>query len=149
MVDRLLALAVLAASGVYLANAWPLPMGTAARPGAGFFPLGVGAFGAGVSLIWVVSAFRQRAAAGPSGPSALGEGGGRVAAAAVLLVAFCLGLGWTGYALGAFLFTGLLLRGLGAGWKGAGVIALVTAAVSYYLFGVLLGVPLPRGILFD
>ena len=38
-------LAVLAASGLYLANALPLAPGTAARPGPGFFPLGVAVFG--------------------------------------------------------------------------------------------------------
>ncbi len=59
MVGRLLALAVLAASGVYLANAWLLPSGSAARPGSGFYPMAVGVFGAAVALVWVVSAFRQ------------------------------------------------------------------------------------------
>jgi hypothetical protein len=29
------------------------------------------------------------------------------------------------------------------------VIGLASAAISYYLFGVVLSVPLPRGILFD
>src|SRR5713101_6830918 len=64
MTERLLALLVVAASGAYLLSAWPLPHGTTARPGAGFFPLGVGAFGAIMALVWTVSAFRRRAAAG-------------------------------------------------------------------------------------
>src|SRR5216683_344960 len=64
MTERLLALLVVAASGAYLLSAWPLPHGTMARPGAGFFPLGVGAFGAIMALVWTVSAFRRRAAAG-------------------------------------------------------------------------------------
>jgi hypothetical protein len=51
MIERLVALAVLAASGVYLANALPLPQGTAARPGPGFFPLAVGVFGAAGSAL--------------------------------------------------------------------------------------------------
>ena len=60
MTERLLALVVVAASGAYLLSAWPLPAGTTARPGAGFFPLAVGAFGALMALVWTVSAFRRR-----------------------------------------------------------------------------------------
>ena len=46
-------------------------------------------------------------------------------------------------------FSAVLLRWLGAGWGSALVIGLASAAISYYLFGVVLSVPLPRGILFD
>jgi putative tricarboxylic transport membrane protein len=146
MIERLLALAVLAASGVYLVNGLPLSLGTAARPGPGFYPLSIGTFGAAVALVWVVSAFR-RAPAAASGVTAPGAGRGRVATTAGLLVAYCLLFPWTGYPLAAFGFTGLLLRGLGAGWPAALVIGLVSSVGSYYLFGVLLGVPLPRGVL--
>ncbi len=66
-----------------------------------------------------------------------------------LLIGFCLLLPWIGYSLAALLFTGLLLRGLGARWSAAAAIAAVSALGSYYVFGVLLGVPLPRGTLFD
>jgi len=148
MAERLLAFAVLAASGVYLVNAWPLPQGTAARPGPGFFPMAVGVFGAAVALAWVVSALR-RAPATAGGPQAPAEGRGRVVATAGTLVGFCLLLPWTGYPAAAFLFVGLLLRRLGAGWTASVATALASALVSYYLFGVLLGVPLPRGPLLD
>jgi hypothetical protein len=147
MMERLLALAVLGASGVYLASALPLPRGTAARPGAGLFPVAVGAFGVVVAPAWVVSAFRRAPAA--AGALAPGEGHGRVAATVVLLVGFCLLLPWTGYPVAAFLFVGLMLRGLGAGRAAAGATALACALASYYLFAVLLGVPLPRGVLLD
>jgi hypothetical protein len=66
-----------------------------------------------------------------------------------LLFGFCLGLPWTGYPVAAFGFVGLLLRALGARWLAALSLALVSAAASYYVFGVLLGVPLPRGPLLD
>jgi putative tricarboxylic transport membrane protein len=148
MIGRVLALAVLAASGVYLANAWLLPSGTAARPGSGFYPLAVGVFGAAVALVWVVSAFRH----GPvtvDGAALDKQGWTRVSVTAGLLIAFCLLLPWIGYSLAALLFTGLLLRGLGARWSAAAAIAAASALGSYYVFGVLLGVPLPRGSLFD
>jgi hypothetical protein len=144
MIERAVALAILVASGVYLGNAWPLPRGTAARPGAGLFPVVVGVFGVLVALTWLVSALRRAPAT--DGPSVPADGLGRVMTTALALVGFCLVLPWLGYAIVAFLFAGVLLRRLGAGWTGALLIAAGSAAVSHYLFAVLLGVPLPRGI---
>jgi hypothetical protein len=145
MVERVVALAVVAAAGVYLAEALRYAPGTPARPGPGLFPVAVGVFGAVVALSWLGVALRRRAATrGPSTPT---EGRGRVLAAAAALAGFCLLLPWTGYPIVAFLFVGALLRRLGAGWRGTLFIALVSAAASYYLFAVLLGVPLPRGAL--
>jgi hypothetical protein len=155
MIERVLAVALLAASGVYVANAWMLPLGTAARPGAGSYPLAVGLFGAAVALAWVVTALRQ-APAGPAVEAPAGSpveprdasAGRRVAITGGLLVAFCWLLPLAGYPIAAFLFVALLLRGLSAGWMPAVLIALSTAAASYYVFGSLLGVPLPAGALF-
>jgi len=150
MTERLLALVVVAASGAYLLSAWPLPHGTTARPGAGFFPLMVGAFGAVMAVVWTVSAFRRPAAvSGPAEPGAPVEGFGRVVATAGSLVGFCLVLPYAGYPVAALVFTAVLLRWLGAGWRSALVIGLASAALSYYLFGIVLSVPLPRGVLFD
>jgi putative tricarboxylic transport membrane protein len=148
MIGRLLALAVLAASGAYLANAWPLPSGSAARPGPGFYPMAVGVFGAAVALMWVVSAFRGSTAT-VDGPALDRQSRARVGVTASLLIGFCLLLPWIGYPAASLFFTGLLLRGLGARWGAAAIIAVGSALGSYYVFGVLLGVPLPRGTLFD
>lgn len=143
MIERLLAVAVMVASGVYLFNALPLPVGSRAQPGPGFYPMSVGLFGAVVALVWVVSVFRRTPdiVAAAATPAA-----GRVGTTAGLLVAYCLLLPWTGYPLAAFGFTGLLLRGLGAGWASSLIIGLVSSVGSYYLFAVLLGVPLPQGV---
>jgi Tripartite tricarboxylate transporter TctB family len=146
MVERLLAVVMLAASLVYLVSAWGLPLGTTARPGAGFYPLVVGLFGTAVVLSWLASARRPAAAGRAAVPA---DARGRVLVTAGLLAGFCLALPWTGYPLAAFLFTGLLLRGLGARWTAALVIGLVSALASYYGFATLLGVPLPRGVLLD
>lgn len=148
MIGRFLALGVLAASGAYLANAWPLPSGTVARPGPGFYPMAVGVFGAAVALVWVVSAFRDSTAT-VDGPAMDRQSRARVRVTAGLLVGFCLLLPWIGYPVASLLFTGLLLRGLGAQWRAAVIVAAGSALGSYYVFGVLLGVPLPRGTLFD
>jgi hypothetical protein len=148
MTERLLALAVVAASGVYLLNAWPLPMGTGARPGAGFFPLGIGLFGIAFALVWTVSAFRRAPAAAGTALIPV-EARGRVVATTAALVGFCLLLPWVGYPVAALVFAAGSLRWLGAPWRAALVIGVASAAISYYLFAVLLSVPLPRGVLFD
>ena len=125
----------------------PLARGTAARPGPGFFPLAVGVFGAGVALTWVATTLRRAPVAARAGPAA--DGRGRVGATVGLLAGYCRLLPWTGYPLAAFLFTALLLRGLGGRWPAALAIGLAGAAASYYLFAVLLDVPLPRGVFLD
>jgi len=147
MTERLLALAVVAASGAYLLSALALPSGTPARPGPGFFPLAIGAFGAVMALAWTARAFRRAPA--PAGERAPVEGLGRVVATGAALVGFCFLLPWIGYPVAALVFVGLLLRWLGAGWRSAVVTGVASAIVSYYLFAVLLDVPLPRGLLLD
>jgi hypothetical protein len=147
MIERLLAVALLAAGLVYLGSAWALPLGSAARPGAGFYPVAVGVFGASVILAWLVTGLRGTATGHAVAVPA--DARGRVLITAGLLAGFCLALPWTGYLVAAFLFTGLLLRGLGAGWATALVIGAASALASNYGFGVLLGVPLPRGVFLD
>ncbi|HEY7650634.1 MAG TPA: tripartite tricarboxylate transporter TctB family protein [Methylomirabilota bacterium] len=149
MIERAVALAVLVACGVYLVNGWTLTLGTIARPGPGFYPLAVGVFGAAVSIAWVVTTFRRAPAVAGARAAPVIQDRWRVGVTASLLVAFCWLLPPVGYPLAAFFFSGLLLLGLGARWKAALVIALACAVLSYYLFAILLGVPLPRGPLLE
>jgi hypothetical protein len=162
MLERLVAFTLLAAIGVYLASAWGLPRGTIERPGPGFYPVAVGLFGAAAALTWVVSTLRRPvgappvAAAGLPAPAAAQATPAldhpaarkRVIVTGALLVGFCLALPWIGYPPAAFAFVLLALRGMGAGWLPALSIGLITAGASYYVFGILLGVPLPGGVLF-
>jgi putative tricarboxylic transport membrane protein len=151
MGERGAALAFLAASGLYLAGALTFPPGTGARPGPGFFPVAIGVFACAVAAGFVMVAYRRSgapgiAAASPE-PSMTADARGRVAAAAAGLVGFCLLLPWLGYLIASFAFVAVLLRRLGGGgWASAIAVAVGTAAASYYVFAVLLGVPLPRGI---
>jgi hypothetical protein len=148
MTERLVALAVVAASGAYLLSGLALPLGTIARPGPGFFPLAIGAFGAIMALVWTAAAFR-RAPEAATEAATPPDARGRVVATTVALIGFCFILRWAGYPPAALVFVTLLLRWLGAGWRAAVLTGVASAAVSYYLFGVLLDVPLPRGFLFD
>ena len=146
MVERLLALAVLVASGAYLAAALPLPRGTAARPGAGFFPTFVAVFGCLAGVGMTVHAFLTTVPArAPRDAGAGRDARNRALSTMIVLVAFCALLPWLGYPLVAFAFVTGLLQRLGSAWFAAAVIGVLTAALSYYIFGVLLDVPLPRG----
>jgi hypothetical protein len=149
MTERVVALALLLASGGYVVYALQFALGSQARPGPGFYPVAVGVFGAVVALGWVALATRRSAAApATAGPSVSG-GRERVGATAGLLVLFCLLFPYAGYPAAAFLFVGGLLRGLRVAWPAAVAIGLTSALASYYVFGVVLGVPLPRGLWFD
>jgi putative tricarboxylic transport membrane protein len=146
MLERIVGLVVVAAAGVYLTMALALPYGSAARPGAGFFPTLVGIFGCAVGVTMGARAFRLPARAPAARESARDAAANRRALSTVaVLVAFCVLMPWIGYPLVAFAFVTVLLQRLGSAWRLAAIIGAVTAVVSFYVFGVLLDVPLPRG----
>jgi putative tricarboxylic transport membrane protein len=146
-VARLVPLAVLVASGLYLTQAMKLPLGTAAKPGAGFYPVAVAVFACVVALVASARAFLSPPAAGSAAPPEAVDAvrRRRVAGAVGALVVFCLALPWIGYPIAAFGFVSVVLWGLGGRWTAALLMGVLSSAGSYYLFAVLLGVPLPRG----
>ena len=147
MVDRLVPLAIFVASGLYLTQAMALPFGSASRPGPGFYPVIVAVFACIVGLAATVKGFltarspRDARTDESADPAARG----RVIASVLALCGFCLVMPWVGYPLAAFAFVAVVLWRLGSGWVAALTIAALSAASSYYLFAVLLDVPLPRG----
>jgi putative tricarboxylic transport membrane protein len=147
MIERALPLVILALGGFYLSQAWQLPVGAAARPGAGFYPVGVAVFACIVGLAATVQAFRAPArervvvAADAEAPARRR----RVLVTVAALVAFCFAMPSIGYPLAAAAFVTVVLRGLGSRWPAAVAIGVLSAAASQYLFAVLLDVPLPRG----
>jgi putative tricarboxylic transport membrane protein len=146
MLERVVGLVVVAAAGAYLTQAMALPYGTAAKPGAGFFPILVAIFACAVGVLMTARAFLTPVPAGAPREAARDRAArGRALGTMVVLAAFCLLMPWVGYPLVAFAFVTVLLWRLGSAWRNAGVIGALTAIASYYLFGVLLDVPLPRG----
>jgi putative tricarboxylic transport membrane protein len=146
MLARVVGLVVVVVAGIYLMLALGLPYGTMARPGAGFFPILVGIFACVVGTIVCAQAFRAPAlapAAGDGVPDAAARR--RALSTVVVLIAFCALMPWIGYPLVAFGFVTVLLQRLGSRWRSAAITGVVTAALSFYVFGVLLDVPLPRG----
>ena len=146
MTERLAALVVLVAGGVYITLALQYPRGVAARPGAGFFPLVVGVLTCLAAVGFVVETFRR---VPPRGNELAPYARRRVLMTSGVLAFFCLALPWIGYTAATFLFVAVMLRALGAGWTLTLATAVVSAAASYYLFAVLLTVPLPGGLLFE
>src|SRR5919197_2411518 len=147
MLERVVALVVVAAAGTYLTLALALPYGTTARPGPGFFPTLVGIFGCVVGVTVCARAFRARAAAAPTPREGAADAAARARALStvVLLIAFCALMPWIGYPLVAFAFVTVLLQRLGSAWRAAVITGAVTAAASFYVFAILLDVPLPAG----
>lgn len=147
MTERVVALAMLVVSAIYLAQALRMPLGAAARPGPGFYPVAVGAFACAVALALVaLTVWRAERAPALDDADAAPEDRRRVWLAVVTVAVFCLVLPWVGYPLTALLFVAAMLRQLGAGWRSAVLTALLSAEGSYYLFAGLLGVTLPRGL---
>jgi putative tricarboxylic transport membrane protein len=146
MLERVVGLVVAVAAGMYLTLAMALPYGTTARPGPGFFPLLVGIFGCVVGLAMSVRAFRAPVQA-PATPKGTRDAAARNRALSTVigLVAFCLLMPWIGYPLVAFGFVTVMLQRLGSSWRRAVITGALTAVVSFYVFGVLLDVPLPNG----
>lgn len=149
MLERVLLLAVLIAAGIYLSLAMELPFGTTARPGAGFYPTAVAIFACLVGLAATVQAFVAPRALRPAEEAETDAEAParrrRVAGTVMTLAVSCFVIPWIGYVATAFAFVTLVLRGLGSRWSAALVIGGLSAVVSFYLFAVLLDVPLPRG----
>ena len=143
MLARAVPLVLLIVAAVYLTLAVRLPFGTAARPGAGFYPVIIAVFAVVVALAATASAFRgMRSTAVVQLDHASRR---RVLISVAALVAFCLALPWVGYPAAALAFVAVVLRYLGARWTTALLAGVLSSAGSYGIFAVLLDVPLPSG----
>lgn len=148
MAERLAALVVLIAAGAYIVLALPYPRGVAAKPGAGFFPMIVGAVMLVAGIGFVYETLRHGGTRGGWRDVPF-DGKVRVLATAGILAVFCLALPWVGYPAVAFAFVTVMLRALGGSWRLTLTTAAVSAAVSFYVFAKVLEVPLPKGAWFD
>lgn len=141
---RAVALAFLAGSALYLVQAARLPLGSVEQPGAGLFPILVGAFLLAVSAAHLLQDLRRSSGTQLLPPAGTGR---RVMGVVAALGAFCLLLPWLGYAVAALGLLLAILRLFGlARWRMTAAVALVATVASYYLFAVVLGVPLPAGV---
>ena len=134
---------------IYLAGAFNLPMGTADRPGAGFFPLIVGILLIALSLPLFLRALKKKTKGEDEEPFPQGKDLRRVVFVASALIFFAVFLKTLGYGVCSAILMGATLKVLGMrNWGKIALASLLTAAISYYIFATVLDAPLPRGILF-
>ena len=140
-------IAALLLAVAYLAEATRYPRGTMAQPGAGVFPLVVGALMLIAALATGVEARSRKTwekMNWPRGWDAL-----RVLAVLTASLGYILLLPYLGHPLGGTLVTLAVLQVMHLrGWVLKLILSLLIGLGSYYLFAVVLGVPLPTGIWF-
>jgi putative tricarboxylic transport membrane protein len=134
--------------GVYLAGSLELPMGSAARPGAGLYPFLVGIALVALSAPLFIRSLRlKETQQEKTEPFPRGKDRQRVMAVATALFFFVVLLKPWGYIICSIALMGVILRLLGLrSWGKVVLTSIFTAVISYYLFFSILGVPLPQGI---
>lgn len=139
-------LLILVGTGVIIESI-RLKVGTPLMPQPGFFPLLGGAVLIGLALVLLVQSFLGRGEASRLPQEAFGE----LRRPVILVV--CLGLYTAlmepvGYVLPTFLIAAVILRVLGVtSWKILGSASLGLSIGTYVLFGRILGIDLPAGVL--
>jgi putative tricarboxylic transport membrane protein len=147
---RIIAIAFLIFSAVYLTASLFLPWGRTGKPGPGLVPVSVGIAMTILSLLHVIQVFFFE----KGHPSE--KGGGvlqrkdvlRVAGVVICLVVYMILFPTLGYTLSTVFLVGATLRLLAMhGWTRIVLISVATSVLSYYIFCTILEVQLPRGIL--
>lgn len=135
-------------SALYLLEGTRYSLGTRAEPGPGLFPLLVsgllllGFLGTGIEAM--VSSSRAKVG-WPAGAARW-----RVAAIALSCAAYGLALPYLGHMIAGSLLAFAVLHAMALrSWLVKITLSLGIGVGSYVLFGVVLGVPFPTGILFD
>jgi len=134
--------------GLFVAGALQQGLMRRGVPGPGFLPFFSGLALIFVSLFVFIPALirGEKAEVGNFFPER--DSFRKLLLALAALVAFGVAMEYAGYLLTTFLFMFFVIRIMEPkGWKIVGVLALLTAVLSYLLFVVLLEVQLPRGLL--
>ena len=138
---------LLALAGYIFLAAGTLPFGTMRVPQTAFFPRTLAVLLGIMSLILLARALAGREALG-GGEKIETQGWIRIAVTLMTLAGFALVLERLGFLLTTFLLMISLLRAIETQkWRKVVVVALATALISYAIFSLLLGVPLPAGLL--
>ena len=134
-------------SVIYLGMAMTYSRGTPAKPGPGLYPLFVGFLFLAGSVGTVVTALVRPAEGSFAWPK--GSAWRRVCLVTFAVFAYMLLLPIVGYLPTAAVVVLATLHGMDMpSWPRKIGVAIAFALVSYYLFGPVLSVPLPRGIWF-
>jgi hypothetical protein len=128
-----------------LIESMKLPFGSVSAPAAGFFPLVLSALLALTSLLGFVGALRGSGASSVEEQSLSWK---KILLTLAALLVFALAFERAGYLVATFLFIIFLLRLVERkDWGLALAVGFSAAVISYVIFGLLLGTPLPAGFL--
>ena len=145
--DVTIALILTGLAAFILLEAGKLSFGSMRVPRTAFFPVILATLLLMLSLILLGQALRG-APTGRGSERIEAEGWFRIGATLVTLIGFALALERLGFLLSTLLLMVLLLRAIESlAWHKVFAVALATSLVAYALFGWLLGIPLPAGIL--
>ena len=135
---------------LYCIGGFLLPRGTLEAPKAGLFPLIVGVFIVAISISLLFRSLRGGVDGGDQiEPFPKGADRNRLLGVFVSLLIFALCLKPLGYLISAVGLMAVIVRLFGLrGWVKIAFAAALTGFLSYYLFAVILEVPLPRGEVF-
>jgi putative tricarboxylic transport membrane protein len=123
-------------------HSWQVGLVGSMGPDSGLFPLIAGLIVAGTGLALLLAP--STAAPAPAWPR--GAALGRVLGVVAGLAVMALGVGYLGFAVAAALTMLVLLHTIErASWASSIVLALGSVAVVMWVFGGVLGMPLPRG----
>ncbi|HTF92140.1 MAG TPA: tripartite tricarboxylate transporter TctB family protein [Verrucomicrobiae bacterium] len=138
---------LLALAGYIFLAAGTLPFGTMRVPQTAFFPKTLAVLLGIMSVILLARTLAGKEAVS-GGEKIETQGWIRIAVTLMTLAGFALALERLGFLLTTFLLMISLLRAIEAQkWRKVVVVALATALISYAIFSLLLGVPLPAGLL--
>jgi drug/metabolite transporter (DMT)-like permease len=124
------------------AHAWQVGLVGSMGPDSGLFPMIAGLIVAGTGLALLL----RPSAAAPPPEWPRGAALGRVLGVVAGLAVMALGVSYLGFAVAGAITMLVLLRTIErASWASAIALALGSVAVVMWLFGQVLGMPLPRG----
>lgn len=148
LADWLIGLILIAAGAALYSAAQTLPQLHGQRYGAGFFPSFIAAGFVLVGALMTASDLRRAGPALMIG-SWVRSGGAWMRLSCMVLgtIAFILLLDRIGYLASVLLLLGLLMPVCGVRWRVAIPVSLIAALGSWYLFGRVLRVALPYGLL--
>jgi putative tricarboxylic transport membrane protein len=134
--------------GLFVAGALQQGLMRKGVPGPGFLPFLSGVALIFASLFVLIPALRQRETAGNGAFFPERDSFRKILLSLAALVAFGVVMEYAGFVLTTFFFMLFVTRIMEPnGWRLVTVLALLTAAMSYLLFVVLMEVQLPKGLL--
>jgi putative tricarboxylic transport membrane protein len=151
LAKRIVSLFLFLFSVGYLVEALSLPLGTSTRAGPGLIPTAAGLFLTFFTLCNLVGDLLGKKEPPPQGEASMARKDVfRIVGVIFILVFYGVFLKTLGFIPTSVILVFVVLRLLGMNnWLRISLISALTSVASYYLFSVILDVPLPRGIFFS